>query len=70
MAFFFARIFGIVSPKMMTSTVRISVASHDQFSFPASVNASTDATDDAPMFTRLLPIRIAERALSNRSTIL
>ena len=52
LAFFLARIFGIVSPKIMTVMVRITVASHDQRSFPASVNASTEASDDAPMFTR------------------
>ena len=54
---------------MMTRMVRITVASHDQSSVPDSSSAMTDARDDAPMFTRLLPMRMADSARSKLLTM-
>lgn len=64
-----ALIFGIVSPKIMTSTVRIIVASHAYSSPPVTSMTATEASDDAPILARLLPIRIALSASSKCSVI-
>ena len=69
MAFCLAQIFGMVSPKMMMTMVSTSVPTHIKRSLPVSRITSTDTRDDAPMFTRLLPIRMALRALSKCSRI-
>ena len=61
-ALFFAQIFGIVSPKMMITIVRITVPIQVYLSFPLIRITSTDTSAEAPMFTRLLPIRMALRA--------
>ena len=68
-AFRSARIFGTVSPTMMTTTVRISV---DTQVYPAPMRriAMIAPRDEAAILTRLLPMRIAESALSNRSSTL
>ena len=68
-AFFFATIFGIVSPKMMTSTVVMTVESQVQLS-PAMSMTTTEAMDEVAMFTRLLPMSIAESESSNLSMTL
>ena len=65
-AFFFATIFGMVSPKIMTSTVVITVESQVQCS-PKSSMTTTEAIDEVAMFTRLLPMSMAERESSNLS---
>ena len=69
-ALFFAIIFGIVSPKMMTSTVMTTVDTQAYLSSPAISITSTEPIDDAAMFTRLLPMSIAESVSSKRSIIL
>ena len=62
--FFFAKIFGMVSPKIMTRTVRTIVAIQVYLSLPIARITSTDASEEAAMLTRLFPMRIALSALS------
>ena len=59
-------ILGRISPNVMISTVMIAVATHAPFS-PIIEIASAAAIDEEPMFTRLLPIRIAMSPESKRS---
>ena len=58
------QIFGIVSPKMMMVTVSSTVPIQVYLSLPESRITNTETRDEAPMFTRLLPMRMALRALS------
>ena len=67
-AFFFALIFGIVSPNMMTSTVMTAVDTQASRSLRTIITA-IDPMEDAAMLTRLLPIRIALSASSKRPVI-
>ena len=69
LAFFLARIFGIVSPNMITRSVTITVAAvvhspSDAFAAAAADSAITELMEDAATFTRLLPMRIAPSAVS------
>ena len=66
LAFFFATILGMVSPKMMTLTVTMTVAIQVSSS-PKAVMAMTEPREEMAMFTKLLPMRMAERASSNWS---
>ncbi len=68
-AFSLATIFGMVSPKMMIVRVMAAVAIQTFLSLPVSAITRTEPRDEAAMFTRLLPMRIAERALSKDSVI-
>ena len=63
LAFFLAAIFGIVSPKMMTAAVTMTVESQVYCS-PKATMAMTPASEDSAIFTKLLPIRIALSASS------
>ena len=63
-----ARILGIVSPKMITSSVTISVASQ-VYPTAFSLNTSTEASADEAIFTRLFPTRMVLSARSKRSWI-
>ena len=69
LAAFLAVIFGMVSPKMMTSTVRITVAAQAYSSLPRSRMTSTEPSAEAAILARLLPMRMAESASSKRSVI-
>ena len=53
---------------MMTATVTITVESQAYFS-PKATMAMTLPMEDRAMFTKLLPIRIAESASSKRSRL-
>ena len=66
LAFCLATIFGIVSPKMMTSSVSTTVDTHVHCS-PTSRMTITEPSDDAAMLTRLLPMRMALRVRSKWS---
>ena len=59
LAFFLAVILGMVSPRMMTSTVTTAVATQVYLSFPQRTITSTEEREEQAMFTRLLPIRMA-----------
>ena len=69
LAFFFATIFGMVSPKIMTSMVVTTVESQVQWS-PAMRMTTTEAMEEVAMFTRLLPMSMAESESSNLSMTL
>ena len=67
--FFLATIFGIVSPKMMMSSVVTTVAAVAQAPSGAASRteirmAMTDEIVEAAMLTRLFPMRMVERAVS------
>ena len=59
----------MVSPKMMITTVMMTVPSHTFSVLPVSFTTSTVMREEAAMFTRLLPMRMAPRASSKRSAI-
>ena len=67
-AFSLARHFGIISPKVSTSSVIIPVLMAAPAS-PKSFMQKTVATEEQPIFTMLFPIRIVVKALSKFSTI-
>jgi len=67
-AFFLAVILGIVSPKIMTAVVITTVDTH-VYSSPRARIAATEPSEEAAILTRLLPTRMAERALSKFSVI-
>ena len=59
-AFLFAVILGIVSPKIITTIVRMRVPTHDHLSVPNAVITRTETREEAAMFTRLFPMRIVD----------
>ena len=65
-AFCFAMIFGMVSPKITTMTVIRTVDSQVNED-PNRFNTRMELRDDAAILTRLFPIRIVDRESSNRS---
>ena len=67
-AFSLARLFGSISPKISTSTVMTRVAAAT-LPLPNCSVKSTVASDEAEMFTTLLPMSIAVSALSKFSVI-
>ena len=69
LALFLAQIFGMLSPKMMMTTVRIRVPSQVSESPPVSRITSTDTREEAPMLARLLTMRMVESASSKREVI-
>ena len=64
-AYSFDMLFGRISPKVSTNKVMTMVDSVGPKLLPNKVVKTTVAMAVAAMFTMLLPIRIAERALSN-----
>ena len=69
LALFLAQIFGMVSPKMMMTTVMISVPSQVSLSLPLSRSTSTEVSEEAPMLARLLPMRMVLSASSKCSAM-
>ena len=67
-AFFFAVIFGIVSPKIITKIVNVSVDIHVYFS-PNVVITRIEPKAEAAIFTRLLPTNIVDNTSSKFSVI-
>ena len=66
--FCFAIDFGVISPKISTSTVIIAVATATALSLPLNIFTANDvAIADAPILTILLPIKIAPKSLFGSS---
>ncbi len=63
LAFFLATILGMVSPKIMTAMVSRAVPAQVHWA-PMKVMTSTEAMEELAMFTRLLPMRMVDRAFS------